>query len=83
MKEPVHESEVQWERWYEGTQREVKGKALCDVGGRAKVGVGLLELAAGSNTKPAHYHSAEEEHLFLAGYSNEAASRRTGGCSGP
>ena len=31
---------------------------------RAKVGVGLMELPPGSNTKPAHWHSQEEEHLY-------------------
>lgn len=65
MKEPVHESAIAWEDWYEGTERHIRGKALCDVGGRARVGVGLLELLPGSNTKPAHFHSQEEEHLFV------------------
>ena len=33
--------------------------------GKAKVGVGLLELAPGCNTKPGHWHSHEEEHLYV------------------
>ena len=53
-----------WQIWYQGTGREVRGKALCDVRGRAKVGVGLMELQPGSNTLPSHYHTAEEEHLY-------------------
>jgi len=64
MKKPIHESEVAYETWYEGTDREVRGKPLCDVGGKAKVGVGLMELPPGSNTRPAHWHSQEEEHLY-------------------
>jgi uncharacterized cupin superfamily protein len=65
VKYPVHESELPWETWYAGSDREVRGKSLCDHGGRAKVGVGLMELPPGSNTRPAHYHSLEEEHLFV------------------
>jgi len=64
MKQPVHESDVVAESWYVGTDREIRGKALSDVGGKAKVGFGLMELPPGSNTKPAHWHSKEEEHLY-------------------
>lgn len=68
MKRPVHVSDVEWQIWYPGTPREIRGQALCDVGGRAKVGVGYLELPPGSNTEPAHWHTQEEEHLYaLAG----------------
>lgn len=67
-KTPVRAADLPWTVWYEGTEREIRGKALCDVGGRARVGVGVLELPPGSNTKPAHWHSQEEEHLYaLAG----------------
>jgi hypothetical protein len=64
-KQPLHESEVESDTWYEGTDREIRGKGLSDVGGRAKVGVGLLELPPGSNTLPAHYHTREDEHLYV------------------
>ena len=64
IKRPLHAHEVQPEVWYEGTDREIRGRALSDVGGKAKVGVGLMELPPGSNTKPGHWHSHEEEHLF-------------------
>ena len=63
-KRPIHESEVDTQTWYAGTEHEIRGRALCDVGGLAKVGVGLLELPPGCNTKPAHYHTKEEEHLY-------------------
>jgi uncharacterized cupin superfamily protein len=66
-KRPIHESEVDTQNWYVGTEREIRGRALCDVGGLAKVGVGLLELPSGCNTKPAHYHTMEEEHLYVLG----------------
>lgn len=65
MKVPVHESELEWQVWYAGSGREIRGKALCDSGGRAKVGVGLLELPPGCDTRPAHWHSREEEHLYV------------------
>jgi len=64
MKQPVHESDLSWEVWYAGTDREIRGKAVCDVGGPAKVGFGILELLPGCNTRPAHYHDLEEEHLY-------------------
>ena len=63
-KQPVHEDDVEAVTWYEGTDREIRGRALCDVGGHSKVGVGLLELPAGCNTRPAQYHTREEEHLY-------------------
>jgi uncharacterized cupin superfamily protein len=65
MKTPVHISEIPSEAWYEGTDREIRGKPLCDIGGEAKVGVGYLELPPGSHTKPGHWHSKEEEHLYV------------------
>jgi uncharacterized cupin superfamily protein len=64
MKHPVHESEVASQTWYAGTDREIRGKALGDFEGRAKIGVGLLELPPGSNTRPGHWHTHEEEHLY-------------------
>lgn len=67
MKEPVHESDVPWELWYAGTDREIRGRALSDAPDRAKIGFGILELAPGSDTRPAHYHTHEEEHLYALG----------------
>ncbi len=64
VKRPTHVSELAFETWYEGTDREIRGKALGDFDGAAKVGVGLLELPPGSNTKPGHWHTKEEEHLY-------------------
>ena len=64
MKRPVHISEVAAETWDPGTDREIRGKPLCDVGGAAKVGVGHLELPPGSTTRPSHWHSLEEEHIY-------------------
>lgn len=68
MKRPIQEADVLFEVWMAGTSQELRSKALCDIGGRARVGVGLLELPPGSDTQPAHFHSHEEEHLYaLAG----------------
>ena len=64
-KRPIRESEVESQDWYLGTKQEIRGRALSDVGGLAKLGVGTLELPAGCNTKPAHYHTLEEEHLYV------------------
>lgn len=63
-KRPLRALDVQPQAWYVGTDREIRGRALCDVGGKARVGVGLMELPPGSNTKPGHWHSHEEEHLY-------------------
>lgn len=65
VKKPVHDSEVEKVAWYQGTDREIFGQALCDVGGTSKVGFGLVELSPGCNTLPAHYHTLEEEHLYV------------------
>jgi uncharacterized cupin superfamily protein len=64
MKRPVRVDDLPWQTWYAGTPREIRGKALCDVEGSAKVGVGILELPPGSDTRPAHWHTREEEHLY-------------------
>ncbi len=65
IKVPIHESVIPFVAWYEGTDRHIRGQALCDVGGRSKIGVGILELFPGSTTRPAHWHSLEEEHLYV------------------
>jgi uncharacterized cupin superfamily protein len=64
IKRPINEDQVEIQVWYAGTDREIRGRALCDVGGPSKVGVGLLELPPGCNTQPGHYHTKEEEHLY-------------------
>lgn len=65
MKRPLRIEDAPRETWYAGTDREIHGVALSDIGGRAKVGVGLLELPPGAHTRPAHYHTREEEHLYV------------------
>ena len=68
MKRPINEVDFDWEIAASGTPQEVRFKALSDVGERAKLGVGLMELPPNCDTKPAHWHSLEEEHLYaLAG----------------
>lgn len=64
-KRPIQDSDVPIETWYEGTDREIHGRALSDFGGNAKIGFGIVDLPPGSNTKPAHYHTVEEEHLYV------------------
>jgi uncharacterized cupin superfamily protein len=67
MKRPIREADLDWTVWYPGTSREIRGRALCDSGGAAKVGVGCSELAPGCDTTPAHYHTLEEAPLRLGG----------------
>ena len=65
VKQPVRDFEVESLAWYRGTDREIYGRALCDAGGLSKIGFGLNELSPGCNTLPAHYHTLEEEHLYV------------------
>jgi uncharacterized cupin superfamily protein len=65
MKRPIHEVDFDWEIHAKDTKQELRSKALCDVEGRAKIGVGLLELPPGCDTTPAHWPSLEEEHLYV------------------
>lgn len=65
MKKPVLESDVEQTAWYLETDREIFGRALSDVGGPSKIGFGILELSPGCDTRPAHYHTLEEEHLYV------------------
>lgn len=65
VKKPVLDSEVAKVGWYKGTDREIFGQALCDVGGASRIGFGLVELSPGCSTRPAHYHTQEEEHLYV------------------
>ena len=64
MKRPLHEGDLPWDVFAAGGRQELRAKALCDQGGKARLGVGLLELPAGSD-RPPHYHSHEEEHLYV------------------
>lgn len=68
MKLPVHVSAVEAQTWYEGTDRAIAGKPLCDVSGIARVGVGYLELPSGSNTRPAQMkrpaREQQSEHII-------------------
>lgn len=66
-KKPIHESDVETKTWHQGTDQEIHGRALCDVGGSSKIGFGIVELSPGSNTLPGHYHKKEEEHLYVLG----------------
>ena len=65
MKKPVDTAGLAWEVFAAGTKDEVRFKAVCDIGGRAKVGVALMELPPKCDTAPAHWHSLEEEHLYV------------------
>jgi uncharacterized cupin superfamily protein len=65
VKRPVSTRSVHPRIWYAGTDRELHGRALCDVGGRSNLGVGHLTLPPGCHTGPSHWHSLEEEHLYV------------------
>lgn len=50
IKRPLLARNVAAEVWYAGTDREIRSRAPCDAGGKAKVGVGLLQLPPGSRS---------------------------------
>ena len=35
------------------------------MGGSSKIGFGIVGLSPGCNTLPGHYHTKEEEHLYV------------------
>ncbi len=65
MIKPIHQRDVPATTWYQGTDREITGFPLSDVDGIGKLGFGICELGPGCNTRPAHYHKLEEEHLYV------------------
>ncbi|MEM7016641.1 MAG: cupin domain-containing protein [Pseudomonadota bacterium] len=64
MPEPVRSKDVDWQEWQHNERVRVRSKILND-GPDVHMGVCIQELPAGCNTRPAHYHMKEEEHVFV------------------
>jgi uncharacterized cupin superfamily protein len=62
---PISSVTMPWETWSEGTRFGGRMKHLTNAFGVYRVGVRLEELEPGKQSVPAHYHTDEEEHLFI------------------
>lgn len=78
----VHEADLAWTE-LEGESMRVRRKQLGAAAGGSELGCSLYELPAGEESWPYHYHTANEEALFvlegegrirLAGDSHELAA---------
>jgi len=62
--DPVNESSLDWERTEEG-DAAFKRKRLAAAAGGEEVGCSLYELPPGGRSWPYHYHTGNEEALFV------------------
>lgn len=66
---PFDVESVPWEDWAEGVRFGGRVRRLGAHGGGTRVGVLIEELPAGKQSAPLHWHTAEEEHIWiLAGH---------------
>ena len=59
--------DVAWQEWFEAPQFGVRYRHLtiAAMGEDYRVGVAIEELAPGRQSSPAHYHTFEEEHVYI------------------
>ena len=64
---PLHAENVGWVEWKERSGFNLRYRHLTSaaVGENYHVGFAIEELAAGSQSAPAHYHMLEEEHVYV------------------
>jgi uncharacterized cupin superfamily protein len=62
--EPVNESDVEWTERDRGATR-FRRKQLGEKAGSDQLGCSLYELPAGARSWPYHYHTANEEAIFV------------------
>lgn len=63
--EPIASTTLAFDRWQEGARFGGGEIPLSDLGGAARIGVNLVELAPGRQSCPAHWHLREEEHFYV------------------
>lgn len=61
----VNIDEIEWDEWSHGEEYASRSKRLSDAAGGRSVATQMKELDAGKQSSPLHFHTAEEEHLFL------------------
>jgi uncharacterized cupin superfamily protein len=64
---PISSLDVAWEEWFEVPRFGVRYRHLTRavIGEDYRVGVAIEELEPGKQSSPAHYHTFEEEHVYL------------------
>src|SRR5919106_5400406 len=64
---PIASRDVAWTEWSDVPRFSIRYRhlSLAALGADYHVGVAIEELAAGSQSAPAHYHIFEEEHVYI------------------
>lgn len=61
----INIDEIEWDEWTFGKQYSARSKRLSDSAGGSAIATHMKELDAGKQSTPLHFHTAEEEHLFI------------------
>lgn len=61
----IHMDDLEWQAWSHGERLGSRTKALGEAAGCEHVGVVLEELPPGKQSSVPHFHTTEEEHLFV------------------
>ena len=62
---PFSTDDVPWEEWSEGVRFGGRVRRVGAHGGGSRVGVLIEELPPGRQSAPLHWHTDEEEHVWL------------------
>ena len=61
----INIDEIEWDEWTHGEHYGVRSKCLSDSAGGQAIATRMQELDPGKQSTPLHFHTAEEEHLFI------------------
>lgn len=62
---PFPAESVAWEEWSEGVRFGGRARRLGDRAGASRIGVLIEELPPGRQSVPLHWHTDEEEHVWM------------------
>lgn len=62
---PVNEDDVEWSEREHGADHRIRRKQLGAAAGGEDLGCSLYELPAGKRAWPYHYHTANEEAIYV------------------
>ncbi len=62
---PFDVESVPWETWSEGVRFGGRARRIGDHAGATRVGVLIEELPPGRQSAPLHWHTREEEHIWM------------------
>ena len=63
--EPVRVDDLPWDTWAEGVRYGGRVRRLSGPAGSTRVGVLIEELPAKRQSAPLHWHTDEEEHIWI------------------